>query len=556
MTTVAEVLLRRRDDDSGGLRSVDLEGSSWTWREVVQESATRAAVLRALRRDGPFHVGVLLENVPEYVFLLGAAALEGATIVGINPTRRGGQLAEDIRHTDCQLIVTDRRQVALLDGLDPGVGPERLLVVEDEPWGSLLGQHAGAPPPESERLPGPEALYVLIFTSGSSGAPKAVRATQGRIAAMANMGFAASDVLYCSMPLFHGNALASNLLPAMGAGATVVLRRRFSASGFLPDVRRHGVTYFNTVGRALSYILATPASSADRDHSVRFALAPESSARDIAEFEARFGVTVFEGYGSSEGAIRLLPVRDRRPGALGRPEAGVDVAVVDPETGRDCPAARLDDQGRLLNGEEAIGELVRRDAAAATTFEGYYENPEATAERSRNGWFWSGDLAYRDDDGVFYFAGRTIDWLRVDGENFAAAPVERIIARHPDVGAVAVYSVPDPRTGDQVMTAVELRDGAVFDPTAFAAFLAAQDDLGTKWRPRFVRVTPALPTTATNKVAKPGLRGDAWLTPDPVWWKSAPGAPYTRLTPGVVAELAAQFEAHGRQQLLPGPTGA
>jgi fatty-acyl-CoA synthase len=108
-------------------------------------------------------------------------------------------------------------------------------------------------------LPGADALFALIFTSGSTGAPKAVRVTQGRMAAAsAAMPFSTDDVLYCAMPLFHGNALSSNLVPALAAGATVVLRRRFSASAFLPDVRQHGATFFNTVGRAVSYILTTP----------------------------------------------------------------------------------------------------------------------------------------------------------------------------------------------------------------------------------------------------------------------------------------------------------
>ena len=122
---------------------------------------------------------------------------------------------------------------------------------------------------------------------------------------------------------------------------------------------------------------------------------------------------------------------------------------------------------------------------ARSNFEGYYNNPEADAERTRNGWYWSGDLAYRDEEGIFYFAGRTGDWLRVDSENFAAAPVERILARFDGVSGVAVYPVPDTRTGDQVMAALELEPGATFDPEAFTAFLAAQADLGTKWAPRY-----------------------------------------------------------------------
>ena len=122
----------------------------------------------------------------------------------------------------------------------------------------------------------------------------------------------------------------------------------------------------------------------------------------------------------------LSPTPGARPGALGRADRSEDIAVVDPETGEEKPPARFDDQGLLLNPAEAIGELVGRNIGAP--FEGYYNNQEAEAERTRNGWYWSSDLAYRDDDGVFYFAGRSGDWIRVDSENFAAAPVERIIA--------------------------------------------------------------------------------------------------------------------------------
>ena len=131
--------------------------------------------------------------------------------------------------------------------------------------------------------------------------------------------------------------------------------------------------------------------------------------------------------------------------------------MVDPVTGVERPPATFDESGRLTNAEESIGELVGRRSLG--NFEGYYNNPEAEAERTRNGWYWSGDLAYRDEEGIFYFAGRTGDWLRVDSENFAAAPVERILGRFPGVSGVAVYPVPDARTGDQVMAALELEPG-------------------------------------------------------------------------------------------------
>jgi fatty-acyl-CoA synthase len=224
------------------------------------------------------------------------------------------------------------------------------------------------------------------------------------------------------------------------------------------------------------------------------------------------------------------------------PAPGSDVAIIDPVTGAECPRASLDADGRLLNAEAAIGEIVGRNTSKL--FEGYYKNEEAEAERIRGGWYWSGDLGYRDADGWFWFAGRTTDWLRVDGENFATAPVERILARFPGVAGVAVYPVPDPVMADQVMAAVELTGS--FDPEAFGAFLASQKDLGTKWAPRFVRIVGGLPVTGNNKIDKRPLRTARWETGDPVWWVPAKGESYRRLTAADVAAIGAEFESSGR----------
>ncbi len=546
ITTAAEVVRRRADDDHQGLL---FEGGEWSWRQVVVESERRGALLSDLRQDGPFHVGVLLENTPEYIFLLAGAALVGAVIVGINPTRRGAELAADITKVECQLVITDSTQRGLLDGLDLGIDPGRVLTVDGADYQRRLDGQGATPPAAAGPAPTPEDLYLLIFTSGSTGGPKAVRMTQGRAArAASGMGFSHEDVIYSAMPLFHGNALSAAVFPALGSGATLALRRRFSASGFLEDVRDLGATYFNTVGRAISHIVATPPSEHDRDHQLRFVLGPETSAPDKAEFTRRFGVPLFEGYGSSEGAIVLLPVGDGRPGALGRLREGDDVAVVDPATGEECPRAVFDTDGRLTNAGEAIGELVGRTALSA--FEGYYNNPEAEAERSRNGWFWSGDLGYRDDEGIFYFAGRSGDWLRVDSENFAAAPVERILGRFSGVRGVAVFAVPDSRTGDQVMAALEIEPHTWFDPAAFSSFLSEQADLGTKWAPRYVRIVAALPVTVTDKIDKRPLRNEAWNTSDPVWIRHGRSLDYALMTRSDVDRLDAEFVANGRRDLL------
>ncbi|GLZ04185.1 putative fatty-acid-CoA ligase FadD [Actinomadura sp. NBRC 104412] len=547
--TFAEMLLDRAGDDHPGLL---FEDASYTWAEVVLEARGRAGLLASFgpppgAPGRPWHVGVLLENVPEYVFWIGGAALAGATVVGVNPTRRGDELAADIRHTDCDLIVTDSAHAALLDGLDTGVPDDRVLRVDSEAYAARL---PGEPAEPARVAPGDRLL--LLFTSGSTGAPKAVACGQGRLAAIARnaerMSITRDSVTYIAMPLFHGNALMANLAMAVHAGATVAMRRKFSASGFLPDVRRYGVTYFNYVGRALAYILATPERPDDADNPLCALFGTEASAQDMARFSARFGCRIIEGYGSSEGAISIQKTPDTPPDALGVPPQGMEVAVLDPATGRECPPARFGPDGGLLNPGEAIGEIVGLNVAAA--FEGYYNNPEADAERVRDGKYWSGDLGYRDADGFFYFAGRGNDRLRVDSENFAAAPVERILSCWEPVVMCAVYPVPDPRTGDQVMAALEL--GGPFDPDAFTAFLAGRRDLGTKWAPRFVRIVESMPLTATGKVDKRPLRRARWdVSGDgAVWWRPGRGLAYEPLTAGRAEAISAEFRANGRSHVL------
>ncbi len=546
LDTVARLLERRSGDDGPALR---FEGDTWSWAQVVAEARARAGMLHRFRLDGRVHVGVLLDNTADYVFLLAGAALAGAVVAGLNPTRRGEELARDVRATDCALLITDSDHRGLLDGLDLGMTADRVLDTDSRGFRALVTEGArvavGARPP----APAPDDLYLLVFTSGSTGTPKAVLMSQGRAARAAlRMPFRPDDVLYSAMPLFHGNALSSSLFPWMASGATLVLRRRFSASGFLPDVREHGATFMNTVGRAVAHILATEPTDHDRAHRLAYVLGPETSAPDKAEFTRRFGVPVFEGYGSSEGAIVLHPVGDGRPGALGRLPKGAEAKVVDPATGEEREVAVLDAHGRLTNPEAAIGELIGRSPHSA--FEGYYKNPEAEAERLRDGWYWSGDLAYRDPDGIFYFAGRSGDWLRVDSENFTAAPVERVLGRFPGQRGVAVYAVPDSRTGDQVMAAIEVDDPDRFDPVAFAAFLDDEPDLGTKWAPRYLRIVAALPVTGTDKVDKAPLRAVQWSATDPYWVRRDRSSAYTRMTPGDVDALRAEFAANGREGLL------
>lgn len=509
--TVRELLAARAEDDSPGLLAGDL---SWTWREYVAATRGRAATLAGLLDPTrPPHVGLLLANTPEMVVQLGAAGWGAHVVVGLNTTRRGDALRADIRRADVQVIVVEPGQAELLDGLD--LSGIQVLDASTHDWGEDGPVPVAAPEPGS--------LFMLIFTSGTSGEPKAVRVTHEKVTFPAaylteRLGLASDDVHYVSMPLFHSNSVMAGWGPALANGATIALAERFSASAFLSDVRRYGATYANYVGKPLAYILATRAEPDDAENPLRLVFGNEAGDRDTATFAERFDCRVVDGFGSTENAVVVSRIEGTPPGSLGQPAPGV--AVYDPESGAECPPATYDASGQVTNLEACVGELVNTQGMGQ--FAGYYNDDAATAERMRDGMYWSGDLAYRDAGGWVYFAGRTADWLRVDGENLAAAPIERILLRHPDVSEAAVYAVPDPSSGDQLVAA--LVTTAPITPQDWEAFLAEQPDLGIKAWPRLVRIVDALPRTATNKVLKRELQTAAF---EPTWVRAERGRSYS-----------------------------
>ncbi|MEV4174483.1 AMP-binding protein [Nonomuraea sp. NPDC049709] len=526
--TLGSLLLARAEDDRPGLV---FEDRVWSWREHV--AACRAAGAWLSARGTGLHVGVLCENVPELVFLVGGAALAGHVVVALNPTRGVEELARDARATDVDLLLAGDglAEVARQVSEDLGV-PALPLAVEPASDAPVYG------------AADPGDLVMLIFTSGTSGRPRAVRVTQRKLAvpgvSLAAM-LAPDDVVYCSMPLFHSGALMAAYAPAVASGAALVLRRRFSASGLLPDIRRYGCTYLHYVGKALSYVLATPERPDDAANPLKIAFGNEGSAVAVRRFGERFGCLVIDAFGSTETAISLTPDPSGPPGCLGRLPDGV--RILDPFTGLSCPPGVIED-GRLLNPEEAVGELV--NTAGLGLFEGYYNDPEADAERIRQGAFWSGDLAYADPAGYVFFAGRGTERLRVDGENLAVAPIEAALREFGGVVEAAVYPVPDPAAGDQVMAALVL-EGA-FDAAAFDGFLAGRRDLGAKSLPRYIRICRELPLTPSHKVIKRHLAREAWRAADPVWWR-APGG-LRPLTEADVKGIEEEFVRHGRQHLL------
>lgn len=521
--TVQQLLRELADDDTTALITDD---RSWTWREHVAESGNVASALLGLVDVAkPVHVGSLLGNTPDMLRMMAGAALGGYVLCGINTTRRGDGLVKDVVRSNCQVLVTDAEHRGLLDGLD--LGGVRVLDTSSAEWADLL---AAAPPLTPHREVEAMDTLMMIFTSGTSGDPKAVQVAHlmvlfSGINLVDRFAMTSDDVCYLSMPLFHSNAVVAGWAVALGSGAAMV-PAKFSASRFLDDVRAHGVTYMNYVGKPLAYVLATPEGADDADNTLRVAFGNEASDRDIDDFARRFGCKVMDGFGSTELAVIITREDGTPKGSIGKGFDGV--AIYHSETVTECAVAQFDEHGALANAVDAVGELVNVNGAGY--FQGYYNDPAANDERMRHGMYWSGDLAYKDADDWIYLAGRTADWMRVDGENLAAAPIERIMMRLDVLSQVAVYAVPDEHVGDQVMAAIVLVDGATLEPDELEVFLAAQPDLSPKAWPRFVRIASALPSTATNKVLKRELAAQGATPGDGVLWeRAARGTSYALL---------------------------
>ena len=494
--TVAQLLAPLADIDD---RGVYFEDSFTSWRAHLHHGAAVAATLRErLDPSRPPHVGVLLENTPFFSAMLVAAGMYGIVPVGLNPVRRGAALARDIALADCQLVLADTKSAGPLGDLAH-------VDVDSPEWADEVAAHGTVPDEPRVRAASPADLFMLIFTSGTSGEPKAVKCSHGKVAiagvTMAQrFSLGASDVCYVSMPLFHSNAVLAGWSVAAACQGSIALRRKFSASNFLVDVRRYRATYANYVGKPLSYVLATPEHPDDADNPLRAVFGNEGVPADLERFRRRFACVVQDGFGSTEGGVAIARTPDTPADALGPLPEGI--AILDPDTGDPCPPG-------------VVGELV--NIAGAGRFEGYYNDEGAEAERMSGGRYHSGDLAYRDEAGFAYFAGRLGDCMRVDGENLGAAPIERVLIRHPDIAEVAVYAVPDAIVGDQVMAAVVMAPGKDFDAGTFRNFLADQSDLGPKQWPSHVRVSAELPRTATFKVLKRQLSAEGVDCADPVW---------------------------------------
>lgn len=478
-----------------------IEGRDVSFAEFDQQVGRLAFGLRAAGLGPGDRLGVVMRNSLACVHTWFAANRLGAIWAPINTEFRGRSLEHAVNLLDAELFVADADLVDVLrPALDKRNGPARVLVHatsagESHGYEQLAEFYAerSAKPVDASSAD----TAAMLFTSGTTGRSKACVLshqyflTQAGILAR-EFRFTQRDVLYCPFPLYHADATALTVVPALLLGATAALSRRFSASRFWDEIREVGATVFDFMGATLSILWKAPPTPDDADNPVRLAWGVPVPGDWAEDFEKRFGLKLVELYGSVEASIPVTQPYDqsRVPGSCGRVTEEFDVQV-HTDDGHQTPP-------------NTIGEIVVRPHRPGIMFDGYFAMPEATVAVSRNLWFHSGDLGRMDDDGNLYFVGRKKEAIRRRGENISAFEVEEGVLLHPDVMECAAIGVPSELTEEEVKVCVVARPDS--DVTAQDIVDHCEETLAKFQVPRYIEFVEEIPKTPTGKMAKYQLR--------------------------------------------------
>ena len=566
---------------------------TWTYRQYRDHSIRMAHFLR--RRLGrindghPGHVAIFLENHLELLAVFGGCAYGALTLFGINTGLRGEVLAGVINHARARVLVVDEKLLPEIDRVRDqlaDVAAENILVLRTQGGPISLnadlvarvetevgGSGRSLEPPAVEVTP--DHNLMVIYTSGTTGLPKGINNSHTKLLATgfgvsANMGLTHEDRGYACMPLFHSNSIFVGFMPAFWVGGSIALRERFSASHFVSDVCCYGVTFWNYVGEPVHYVLTAIEREYGGDevriaaeithhprNKLRYASGNGASAPDIDRFMKWLGLEdMFELYGSTEAAISVFRRKGDPRGSVGE--------IMDPAVqilsagGKECPPAAISPDGKILNYEDAVGEICR--VGDPGLFQGYFGNAGADAEKFCDSVYHSGDLGHivmHEGRRYLYFDGRTDDWIRKDGENFSAAQVGRVLSEHPDVALAVAYGVPCSVSDEWVMAALKLRPGASFDPKRFFEWCEAQVDgasMDRKWFPDFVRLVDDFEYTETQKILVHMLKRMHFdrrhLDSEPIYWRRRGDDSFTPFTAGDYEDLWQEFAAAERLHLL------
>lgn len=593
LTLRSQIQARADHPEATGRVFLKQHDRSWTYGQFRDESTRVAHFLRnrlgGIDERRPGHVAMVLENHFELLSLYGGCAIAGLTLFGVNTGLRGKTLAGVINQSRARVVVVDERFRDEFEKIRedlPEVEAGNVLYLrtaggEIPALEDYLARLEGEVGPSGVSLPMPEVSVspgdnlMIIYTSGTTGLPKGIINNNFKLCATGigvatQLELGRDDCGYACMPLFHSNSMFIGFMPCFWAGASLGIRERFSATNFVPDVLRYGVTYWNYVGEPVHYVLTALAREYGRDmdrlrrevtnhpdNRMRYAVGNGASPPDIDRFIDWMGLDdMFELYGSTEAAISTFRRIGDPRGSVGE-VTDAAVKILDPR-GAECAAAEVDAEGHLLNYEQAVGEICRV-ANDTALFQGYFANADANSEKYRDGVYHSGDLGHvleRDGKRYLFFDGRTDDWIRKDGENFSALQVARLLCEHPDVSLAAAYGVPCVVSDELVMAALKLREGASFDPKGFLDFCEDQvvhGGMDRKWIPDFVRLVDDFEYTGTQKILVRNLKAAHFhpaVVTDPVYWRERGDASFKVMTAGDYERLRAEFARAERLSLL------
>ena len=518
--TLPELVHRRMKERPDATALVAAEGGSVTWRELYETSHRWAAWLRSHGVAQGDRVVTLVPQSLESNFAWLGCAAAGAVEVSVNANFRGEWLRHALAISSARILIAAAKYLDFILPVVAGTGIETILVhdAETAPAAGIAGpegvrvvaQSPSASPfvaPEEERFPRPGDIACVLYTSGTTGASKAVMVPWRQLSlAMAVDRFGSGpQVFYLPYAPYHLSGRCALYRGALFDGVTVV-REVFSVSEFWNDVRRHGCTWTILYAAPTRFLMAQPPAADDTGHSLEWALMcpilPE-----IDEVKRRFGLKAYSVYGMTEicSPISVAPedTNGANVGCCGRPIDGIEVRLVD---AGDCEVP-----------DGAVGELVLRSDEPWCLTPGYQDAPEATARAWRNGWFHTGDIMRKAPDGQLHYVDRSKDMIRRRGENISSVELESEVLRHPDVVEAAALGLPSELGDEEVLVVVVPRDPAGFDPAGLVAALA--DRVPRYALPRYVRCVASFPRTqATQRIEKHRLRAegvtaDTWERP-------------------------------------------
>lgn len=496
------------------LQTKDAEITFGQFDELVNRTANGFARQGVKRGD---HVSLMLPNSLEILYSIFGLAKLGAVAVPVNTAYKGDLLEHILKSSDSSMLVVEDEwveRVAFVENHLPGL--KQVFVRTTN--GSATTKPTGLEKPMANfktLLDSPHAApdvtvlhsepQSLMYTSGTTGPSKGVEISQAHapttgLAFAQFMGFEEKDSIYSPMPLFHLIGFGQGVCGSLMNGSRIVISERFSASGWWNDIRKYNVSIGMGIFAMVPILMNQPPSPDDKKHPMRaFYLGP--SALDKA-MQERFGVRCVEIYGSSETGIPIMPgsYNESRPGACGRVRDDYYEVKIFDEFDRELPP-----------GEP--GEIVVRPKVPFGLFLGYYNFDSATVKAWRNLWFHTGDRAYKDKDGWFFFVDRVKDAVRRRGENVSSFEVERVLNAHPAVMETAIIAVPSEISEDEIKACVVLKPGAHVSPEELLDF--CQPRMAHFMVPRFIEFMSALPKTPTDKVEKYKLRaeGNKGITP-------------------------------------------